>query len=387
MMAIQKLDSVDHTLEFLEEHIDERHCDEVEKRHLDALHFKKDIVLPLSIYCKPETDLRSNVEAFHNPEAMLHNELLKSETFGNVVNSVRIKDDYPLHIRSNHGLATTHSIIGGIYQLNEGATPWALPWEGSLQDYRREWEDKPYDIVNNEVIRKVCDTYVYMKERLSAYPKCSRCIRLTHPDMQGPLQLAQNLFGTVFFEEIYDDPEDVHWLMNRVTEAYIELYRIIDPLVNNYTQDNSAVYIHGAIYPGRVLLKNDTGTAMLSEAHYLEFCKAYDEKVVKAIGDASIHYCGRSQPFHYQALRMPELKGINFGDPQMQDVEGFIKNWSARNVAAVCWGYHQGPRFLYDTLNGRKISGFTLCCTVDDITRAAEYVKRYRELGLVGLAD
>jgi hypothetical protein len=387
-MAVEKLDRVNRILDFLEENIDEKHCEETERLHLAALNFKQGAIPPLSIYCKPEeSEMLSNVSAFNNPEAMLYNELLRSETFGNVVNSVRIHDDYPLHIRSNHGLATTLSIVGGIYQLNENATPWAIPLEESLQDYRRKWENKPYDIINNEVIRKVCDTYYYMKERLRDYPKCGRRIRLTHPDMQGPFQMAQNLFGGDFFIELYDNSDDVHWLLNRVTDAYIELFNIIDPLVNNYTADRGAVYIHGAIYPGRVLLKNDTATAMLSENHYLEFCRQYDEKVAKALGDVSVHYCGASQPFHHQAIMMEKLRGLNFGDPQMQDINTFMSEWNARGIAAVCWGYHQPPEFLPATLLGRNTAGFTLCCTINDINKASECMKRYRETGLAGLKE
>ncbi|MDR0718887.1 MAG: hypothetical protein LBF78_04565 [Treponema sp.] len=385
-MAIKKLESVNRILDFLEENIDENHCEETEKKHLDALFFKQGATPPLSVYCKPEeAEMLSNISAFNNPEVMLHNELLRSETFGNVVNSVRIKDDYPLHIRSNHGLATTLSSVGGIYQLNENATPWAIPLEESLRDYRRKWENKPYDIGNNEVVRKVCDTYCYMKERLAEYPKCSRRIRLTHPDMQGPFNTAQSLFGSNFFMELYDNTEDIHWLLDRVTDAYIELFYITDPLVNNYTADKRALYIHGAIYPGRVLLKNDTATAMLSEEHYLEFCRPYDEKITKTLGKASLHYCGRSQPFHSRVIMMPELQGLNFGDPQMQDIDAFMAEWNARGVAAVCWGYHQPPEFLPATLLGRSTAGFTLCCTINDIKSASEYVKRYRETGLEGL--
>ena len=385
-MSIEKLDSVNRILDFLEENIDENHCEETERLHLDALNFKPGAVSPLSVYCKPqETEMLSNVNAFNNPEAMLHNELLRSETFGNVVNSVKIKDDYPLHIRSNHGLATTLSSVGGVYQLNENATPWAITLEESLQDYRSKWENKLYDVRDNELVRHVCDTYCYMKDRLAEYPKCGRRIRLSHPDMQGPFATAQNLFGENLFMELYDNPDDVHWLLERITDAYIELFRIIDPLMNNYAHDKSAVYIHGAIYPGQVLLKNDTAVAMLSEQHYLEFCKPYDEKIAQSLGNVSIHYCGRSQPFHNKVLMMPELRGLNFGDPQMQDIGLFMSEWNSRKIAAVCWGYHQPPEFLPTSLKGYSTDGFTLCCTIDDIDKAKEYIKRYRENGLKGL--
>ncbi len=378
---MKKLDSLNRILDDLEEHLDEEHCERVEQRHLEALAFQKMDRLPLSIYCKPEGELLSNVEAFYNPEVMLQNELLKSETFGNVVNSVRIRDDYPLHIRANHGLAVTHSIYGGKYVLNEGATPWAQS-EPSLQEFRKRWEDRPFEVKENPEVKLVLETYQYYAERLAEYPKCSRRIKLSHPDMQGTLQSAQSLFGADFFYELYDHPEDVHWLLRHICEAYVEYFRLLDPLMNNYVEAADAQYIHGALYPGKILLKNDTATAMLSREHYLEFCRPYDEWIAGQLGTSSIHYCGSSQPFHYEVLGITGLRGINFGDPQRQDVDGFVEHWSGKQVAAVCWGYHQPPEFLYRTLHGREVRGFTLCCTVDDINQAAEYVKRYGEQGL-----
>jgi hypothetical protein len=385
-MAIKKIDAVTRALEFLEENIDEDHCRETEKLHVEALSFKPGVKLPLSIFCKTSGKLLSNVEAFHNPEAMLHNELIKSENFGNVINSVKIKDDYPLHIRSNHGIVIVHSMVGGVYQLNENATPWALPQEGTVADYRKKWEDKPYDIKNDEVVKKVCATYQYMAERLSEYPKCRRNIRLTHTDMQGPFNIAQNLFGGNFFLELYDNPDDAHWLIGRCAEAIIELFNIIDPLVNNYTEGREAVYIHGGIYPGRVLLKNDTATAMLSEEHYEEFCRPYDIKVSEALGKLSIHYCGASQPFHSRVIKVPNLAGLNFGDPQMQNLDTFLKEWNAQGVAAVSWGQNREPEFLYQSLGDRDVTGFTLCCNAETTEKASELIKHYREKGLKALA-
>ena len=380
------LESVDRILDYLEENIDERHCAAVEKAHMEALGFHRDVAVPLSVYCRPEGEMMSNVEAFYNPEVMLYNELQKSETFGNVMNSVRIQDDYPLHIRSNHGLALTHSLYGGHFVLNEGETPWAEA-KGCLSEFYGKWREEPFDVEVNEMVRRVKDTYQYYNERLSDYPKCRKWIKLTHPDMQGPLNSAQSLFGTEFFYELYENPEEVHWLLDKIARTYVELYRYLDPYVNNHVEyeGERAVYIHGAIYPGEVLLKNDTATAMLSKEHYEEFCRPYDAWILEQLGGGSIHYCGASQPFHADAIRTPGLKGLNFGDPQMQDVDGFLEKWSSRKVAAVCWGYHQPPQFLYDTLRDREVTGFTLCCTIDDIGRAADAVKRYREEGLKSL--
>ncbi|MDR2144564.1 MAG: hypothetical protein LBP29_09365 [Treponema sp.] len=382
---MKKLDAVTKMLDFIEGRIDEEHCGAVEQRHLDAISFKENAELPLGFFYPPRKEEQiANTVAYADSESMLHNELVKS--FGSVLNSVRVKDDFPLHIRSNHGVVLMHSVTGGQYKLNEGENPWAAPLEYSLNEYRRRWENRPYDITGNELVRRVCDDYRYFADRFSEYPKCRRNIRLSHPDMQGPFSIAQSLFGEDFFYELYDNPEDVHWLLERITGAYIELFSLLDSLVNNYTRDREAVYIHGGIYPGRALLKNDTATAMISGEHYAEFCGPYDEKISRALGKVSIHYCGKSRPFHGRVINIPGLAGINLGNPEMQDMDSFLKDWNARKISTICWGMNNGPEFLWSSLGNRKVTGFTLCCDVENIERASELVKRYRETGLKALA-
>ena len=385
-MAIKKLDSVTKMLEFLEKNIDEKHCMEVEERHLSALSFKPNQRLPLVIITGPTEKLLPRDDAFNNPEIMLHNELLESEPLlGNIMNSVVIKDDFPYHIRSNHGIAMTHSILGGNYQVDHLNMPWALPLDISIKEYRKKWENKSYDIRNNEVLGKVLETYSYYNERFSEYPKCKKHIRLSHPNLNAPFQAAQLLIGNDFFLELYDNPEDAHWLLKRVTETYIEIFKIIDPLMNNAASDKKFMYIHGGIYPCRTILKNDTAVAMLSEDHYSEFCRPYEEMVSKELGNICIHYCGETKSFHNKAVLVDGLMGLNFGDPQMQNIETIINYWNSRRVAIIGFGHGRNPEFLYETLHGLDISGFTLECLEPDWKKTGDLALRYRDMGIEGL--
>ena len=289
----KRLEKVDRMLAFLEENIDEQHCNQVEKRHINAIKGKTRNDLPLSIFCKSESDLFSTVEVFNDPEKMLYNELMQAGEFGSVINSVKIKDDYPLQIRSNHGIAVSHNLVGGKYVVNEGATPWAIH-EESITEYRRTWEDMDYNI-HAGVPAKVISTYQYFSERLSEYPVCKRCIRLSHPDMQSPFSIAQSLIGNNFFYDLYDSPDDVHWLLEKITDAYIAFHRAISPLINDTTIDGS-IYIMGAIFPGSVLLKEDTSVVCLSGDQIIEFCRTYNDRIAAELGPISYHYCGRSLP-------------------------------------------------------------------------------------------
>lgn len=377
-----RLEKVDRLLAFLEENIDEKHCMEVEKRHSDAIGMKSGNKPPLTIYCNAEADLFSYAEAFDDPEKMLYNELIQSGEFGSVVNSVNIKDDYPLQIRSNHGIAISHNLVGGQYILKEGLTSWTTPVD-SIIEYKREWKNKPYDLYSG-VPGKVIETYRYYAERLSEYPACKRSIRLSHPDMQGPFSIAQSLLGENIFYELFDHPEDVHWLLARITDAYIDFHKIITPLVNDQTSDGKSTYIMGAIFPGNVLIKEDTSSAFLSKEHIEEFCNPYNDKIADALGNISIHYCGRSQPFHHIVYRRPKLVGINFGDPQKQDIKEIFKNWRDEGVAVINWGFHQSSEFIKKLLVDKDSSGFTFCCSANDINNGAELIKRYRNDNIIG---
>lgn len=379
----QRLEKVDRLLEFLEENIDEQHCTEALQRHMDAINGKIGCKAPLSVYCNMDHELFPNTEAYNDPEKMLYNELVQAGEFGSVLNSVIMKDDYPLQIRSDHGVVIMHNLVGGRYTLKEGSTPWAEHVE-SISEYRREWEDKLYDPYTG-VPGKVIETYHYYADRLSEYPLCKRFIRLSLPDMQGPFSIAASLLGNDIFYEIYDHSDDIHWLLDKITNAYIEFYKIIAPKVNNFTPDGSGTYVMGAIFPGTVLLKEDTSSACLSGDQISEFCTPYNKKISDELGAVSIHYCGRSQPFHHTAYKTPKLRGINFGDPQKQDMMDICKNWRDNGVAIINWGYHQPPGFLHKTLASLDTTGFTLCCSVNSLEEGCELIKRYREEGIAAL--
>ena len=379
-MSYAKLDSVTKMLDYLEKNIDEKHCEETEKRQLDAIYFKPNVILPLAIMVKPQEELLPRDEAFYNPEIMLHNELLESEPdLGNLINSVDIKDDYPLHIRCFHGIAMNHSVLGGEYRVDKTNQPWCLPLDISLSEYRRKWEDKLIKVSENRVVKTVVESYEYFKYRLSDYPKCSKYIRLTPPNFNSPFSTAQSFIGNDLFMEMYDNPDNVHWLMKRVTDLYLETFKLFKPLMNNYTADGKSIYIHGNIWPCETILKNDTAVAMLSEEHYKTFSRPYDEIIARELGSVCLHYCGKTQPFHNEIIKIPEMTSINFGNPEMQDIETVINVWNKNKIAIIAWGNKKPPKFLYDTVLGRNLTGFSLNCLMQDKEEAVDFMKRYRE--------
>lgn len=51
----------------------------------------------------------------------------------------------------------------------------------------------------------------------------------------------------------------------------------------------------------------------LSPQMYLEFVKPYDDKVMKALGNASMHYCGRGDQWIHEMAKSEQISGYNFG--------------------------------------------------------------------------
>ena len=376
----QRLEKVDRLLGFLEENIDEKHCSEALQRHMDAIGMKGGCEAPLSVYCNADHKLFPITQTYDDPEKMLYNELVQAGEFGSVLNSVIMKDDYPFQIRSNHGVVIMHNLVGGPYTLKEGATPWA-DQAGSISEYRRKWEDKPLTCIRT--CREVIETYQYYADRLSDYPSAESlygCAFLICRAIQhSGIALGNDIFM------IYDHPDDIHWLLDRITSAYIEFYKNTRPLTNGFTPDGNGSYVMGAIFPGKVLLKEDTSSACLSDDQILEFCNPYNKRIADELGPISIHYCGRSLPFHHTVYTIPGLRGVNFGDPDKQDIADVCKNWRDKGAAVINWGYHQPPGFLYKTLAGINADGFTLCCSAGSVEEGRELAKRYREEGISAL--
>jgi hypothetical protein len=68
------------------------------------------------------------------------------------------------------------------------------------------------------------------------------------------------------------------------------------------------------------------------------FSKVYNDRIFEAFRGGSMHYCGPSRTWAHEAVGCPWLRGINFGNPEMQDLAAEYAYWRDRKVPILLWG-------------------------------------------------
>lgn len=371
---MQRQSKLDKVLEELELKITDSHYNYVEKLHLKSMAHEKIDHLPLSLIVEPTShiELFPYEEIFNDPEKMLYNELFKS--FGCIYNSVMLQDEYPLHIRSNHGICAIPSMFGAKVSIIGGNMPWVKHCE-DLSEIKKLISHGVPDIKNG-VAAQIFDTYAYYNDRLNEYPNCAKHIRLSQPDMQGPFDNAHLLMGSEIFYMLYDEPEIVHELLDVLTDTYIKYHSAVKPLLNDEA-GNNAVYLHGGIYGGKAIVKDDTAIINLSKEHYIEFAQQYNERIENALGEISIHYCGKALDWHFDVIKNKKVTTMNFGNPDLNDLSMLYGQWSSYKTPIVFWGYNGGIEALSKTIKSiNPKTGMTLAVIAKDM----EEGKRIKEL-------
>lgn len=329
------MERLDRLLEFLEENLDEGHVRSVERLHLDAMAYRPVPRLPLTLVWQPDGfEPYPYAEAFDEPAKMLYNELLRTVGGTSTYTSAILKDDFPPHVRSNHGIGILSSLFGARCRIINDNMPWVEHMDPSQL---RKAVARGVPDLEQGLGRRVLDTHRFYLEKLAAYPKCFRCVRVTHPDLQSPFDIAHLLMGNDVFYAIVDDPAFVHELLAVVTDTYIAFRDRIEALLTDRAGEG-VIYLHGCLFGGRVLIKDDTAIINLSERMHREFSKAWNDRIFAAFGGGSLHYCGPTRPWVHGAIDTPLLRGINFGNPEMQDLAAEYAYWSVRKVPILLWG-------------------------------------------------
>jgi len=227
---------------------------------------------------------------------------------------LQARDDHPLSIRANYGTVILPTILGGQYQLTEMSLPWAhhLP----NRDAIRRLVDAGIPNLRSGLGGACLDTAAYYREALAPYPNLASHVRIYHPDLQGPFDVAHLLWGPDIFLALYDEPALVHALLDLVTRtyiAYLALWKSELDEGNDFTSHWSIMMRGGA------MLRDDT-PVMLSPAQYEEFVKPYDQRVLDVFGGC-IHFCGRGDHWIASMAASRNLYGVNLSQPDWNNME------------------------------------------------------------------
>lgn len=337
--------------------VDPEHVARSRERMRAAVCFEPVDRLPLAVHCPvegwPTFPYR---DAFEDMEKMLFNEL------NQVWVGAHVRDDRMYTIRANYGVGTIASMFGCETVLTgDNTMPWAHPLDDDTLD--RVLEQGPVDI-ESCLGGRALETERYYLQSLAEYGNLSQCVRVFVCDTQGPFDIAHLVMGHKIYTEIYDNPERVHRLMDLTTDAYIRFTRAQKELIG---EDSDFSFHSQIFFRGAVRLCDDSGIN-LSSTFYREFSKPYNERALLALDGGWVHYCGGGHQILPEVLDTSGATGINFGNPEKQDINQIYAQAKERKMAVLGWPLEEG-------VPEGATTGMTLGTVVADLETAKQVAR------------
>lgn len=240
-------------------------------------------------------------------------------------------------VRCNYGSSILPSIFGVEMYIMDDALD-TLPTSRPLNDI---------DAVHRLLDRGMPDPSSGWGERVfnmgerfaeiaQKYPKIGRYVFIYHPDVQGPMDVCEVLWGSSLFYALYDAPDLVKAFLTLITESYIAFLRTwaeIIPFSDTYN-------CHwGMLHRGSIMLRDDSAMN-LSRAMFDEFILPFDQYLLDAMGGGAIHFCGKGDHYIESMTRMTGLHAINLSQPHLNDMERIFNHTVDQGIRLIGLDHH-----------------------------------------------
>jgi len=229
-----------------------------------------------------------------------------------------------LGIRANYGTSIIPSIFGAemFFMDRELDTlPTSKPLAGGIADIRRLIAAGVPDIH-----RSLGGKTLAMGQRFVAmmkpFPKVRKYVRLYHPDLQGPMDACEVLWGSAMFLDIMDNPDLVHAFLSLITQTYIRMLHAWQRIVPPDPDYN----VHWSMLHGGTIMLRDDSAMNLSPAMFETFIEPYDQRLLDEFGGGGIHFCGRGDHYIHRLPGMQGVYDVNMSQPEYNDMNIIFKN-------------------------------------------------------------
>jgi len=261
----------------------------------------------------------------------------------------------PMAVRTNYGTGIMPSIFGAeLFVMDEEL--------GTLQTTRPLGSDatvaaagKGVPDLETGLGSKVFEAGRRFAEIASTYPKIGRYVHIYHPDMQGPMDICEMLWGSPLFVDLIDKPDDVHGALDVITETYVRFMRAWDDTVGTNGRDWSAHW--GVLMPGKIMIRTDSGMN-LSPDHYDEFIRPYDQRLFDEFGGGAVHFCGRGSHYIESCCAMAGMRAINMSQPHLNDMETIYRHTVDKGVLLLGFSREYAEKAVAE---GRDMHGRVHC--------------------------
>ena len=315
--------------------------------------FDGDIFTPERKRLSPPTE---EIPKININDAISDYDLMMQAQLGDVSRALASKTA-SLCVRANYGTGILSSVFGAKiftmpYEADTLPTTYAL---GDTEEVRA-LVDAGMPSLDAGFGKQVFEMGEIYRSVFADYPKIQKYVSVYHPDLQGPLDIAELLWGGEMFYAMYDEPELVHAFLTLITDTYtafLERWHQMFPPREDMNPHWSFIW-----HRGTITLRNDSAMN-LSPAFYEEFSVPYDSKLLAHFGGGIIHFCGRGDHYIKALSEIPHIYGINMSQPQYNDMETIYQNTVDKGLKILSFNYKRAQEDLATRQGGlhHNVSG------------------------------
>ncbi|MDR1586153.1 MAG: uroporphyrinogen decarboxylase family protein [Treponema sp.] len=238
-----------------------------------------------------------------------------------------------LSVRPNYGTGIIPSMYGAavfIMPRETNTLPGARTLPGAMDDVKRILERGERDF-SKALAGRVFNFAERWLELSGRYENVRRYVYVYNPDLQGPLPLAELLWGSSLYVDIFDEPETVHAALDFFADVIIAFLEKFQALCPPFDREHGVEW--GLLHRGGVIVRNDAAMNISGDM-YKEFVRPRDQRIIDAFG-GGVHFCGKGDHYIEGVSEIRGLSVINMSQPECNDMEIIYRNTIDKGIVII----------------------------------------------------
>ena len=242
--------------------------------------------------------------------------------FGMIAEELRRGSQHMLTVRSNYGVGIIPSMFGAEIFLMERQKNFPSNSRTISPEGIKRIMESDFPKMTDGLGAKIFSVGGKFIEIMKKYPKIGKYIRMDHPDFQGPFDLAELMYGSGIFIDMYDNSEMIHALLRKLTDFYIH---IMDRWLSLFPNNDEYHIYFGSLHKGTLCIRCDS-SMNISPDFYGEFVFPYDQEILNRFNGGAFHFCGKGDHYISKLSEMKQMYAVDCTQAHYNDMNLIFKN-------------------------------------------------------------
>ena len=260
--------------------------------------------------------------------------------FGLIAEELRRGTGHMLTVRSNYGCGIIPSMFGAEIFLMEREMNFPSNSRTISPDGIKRLIDSDFPKMSDGLGAKIFSVAEKYQEIMRKYPKIGKYIRIDHPDFQGPFDLAELMYGSEIFADMYDNRELIHALLRKLTDFFIH---IMDRWLSLFPNNDEYHIYFGSLHKGALCIRCDS-SMNISPDFYGEFVFPYDQEILSRFNGGAFHFCGKGDHYISKLSEMKHLYAVDLCQPQFNDMDLIFKKTIDKGINLITYNWDYDGR-------------------------------------------